>query len=78
LSLDEDLGRAFLYVRYNVELTEKGLKELGIGSEINAAQMRKMDDVRNMPALTTIGERLGAKVDLSHLGPFAPGAAPNA
>lgn len=68
--LDRDLGKAFLYVRYNAELTANGLEELGLG-ELDAKQMRKMDDVENLSDLTKIGQALGQRVDLAHLGGFA-------
>lgn len=69
LALEEDLGKAFLYARYNVELTENGLSALGLGG-IDAKRMRKMDDVDNIADLTRIGEKLGEQVDLAHLGSF--------
>jgi predicted acylesterase/phospholipase RssA len=71
--LEQDLGRSFLYVRYNAELTPNGLKELGLEA-IDATKMRKMDDVENIADLTRIGQALGKRVDLTrHLGPFAGG-----
>lgn len=72
-SLDRDLGKAFLYVRYNAELTENGLEELGLGG-LDAKQMRKMDDVANLDDLTRIGQGLGGRVKLDHLGAFAVAA----
>lgn len=69
LPLDEDLGRAFLYVRYNVELTPSGLQELGVPG-IDAARMRRMDKVENIADLSTIGAALAERVSLAHLGPF--------
>jgi uncharacterized protein len=70
LPLDQDLGKAFLYVRYNAELTPNGLTDLGL-PELDAKQMRKMDDVANLEDLTKIGAALATKVKLAHLGPFA-------
>jgi hypothetical protein len=68
--LDRDLGKAFLYVRYNAELTPNGLEELGLG-DLDAKQMRKMDDVANLDDLTKVGQALGQRVDLADLGAFA-------
>jgi predicted acylesterase/phospholipase RssA len=70
LSLDADLGKAFLYVRYNAELTPTGLDQLGLG-KLDAKRMRKMDEVENLKDLTSIGDALGKRVDVAHLGAFA-------
>ena len=74
LTLDEDLGRHFLYVRYNAELTLNGLKELGLGdSGIDPDKVQKMDAVDNLDELQEIGAALATKVDLAHLGLFVRG-----
>jgi hypothetical protein len=70
LSLATDLGKAFLYARYDAELRPNGLPELGVEG-IAAKRMRKMDDVENLDELTRISRALGARVDLAHLGAFA-------
>ena len=67
--LDRDLGKAFLYCRYNAELTEDGLKQLEL-SHIDAAQVRKMDSVDHIDELEEIGSAVGRLVDLDHLGAF--------
>ena len=74
LTLDEDLGRHFLYVRYNAELTLNGLEELGLGdSGIDPDKVQKMDAVDNLDELQEIGAALATKVDLAHLGSFVRG-----
>jgi|tagenome__1003787_1003787.scaffolds.fasta_scaffold20860101_1 predicted acylesterase/phospholipase RssA len=70
LSLERDTGKAFLYVRYNAELTGQGLDQLGVG-DLDATRLRKMDDVDNVDDLVRVGAALGKKVDLAHLGSFA-------
>jgi hypothetical protein len=69
LSLDTDLGKAFLYTRYNVELTSNGLADLEI-HDLDAERLRAMDDVANLEDLARIGAALGQRVDLAHLGSF--------
>ena len=69
-ALGHDLGRQFLYVRYNADLTEGGLTKLGL-AHLNPKQMQKMDAVDNIDELREIGAALGREVDLEHLGPFA-------
>ena len=69
LSLGKDLGKAFIYARYNAELTSEGMKQLNL-TGIKADKMRKMDDARNIDDLTKIGAAVGKTVDLAHLGDF--------
>ncbi len=69
ISLNTDLGRRFLYCRYNVDLSSKGLTALGF-PKANPASMQKMDAVENIPMLTEIGIAAGKQVDAAHFGPF--------
>ena len=67
LRLDVDTGKAFLYVRYTADLTDAGLKELGIAG-LDPHRLRKLDQVDDIGALRTVGEALGERVNLDHLG----------
>ena len=69
LALSTDLGRRFLYCRYNVDLSANGLAALGF-PKVNPASIQKMDAVANIPALTEIGISAGQQVDVAHFGPF--------
>ncbi|GAA0948546.1 patatin-like phospholipase family protein [Virgisporangium aurantiacum] len=71
LPLDIDTGKAFLYVRYNAELTEAGLADLRLKA-LDPRRLRKMDDVDNVPDLKKVGDALAERVTLAHLGSFAP------
>ena len=64
-----DMGRRFLYCRYNIDLSGKGLAALGF-PKVNPSSMQKMDAVENIPALTEIGIAAGQLVDAAHFGPF--------
>jgi uncharacterized protein len=57
--LDKDLGRAFLYARYDPELTREGLDDLGLQT-MDPASVAKMDSVSMTAELLDIG-RLYAK-----------------
>ena len=48
VSLSTNLGRHFLYMRYNADLSAAGLKDLGF-SQVDAASIQKMDAVGNIP-----------------------------
>ena len=67
--LSADLGRRFLYARYNADLSAQGLTKLGF-PDVAPAQIQRMDAVENVPQLLKIGRAAGQDIDLAHLGPF--------
>ena len=67
--LSTNLGRHFLYARYNADLSASGLEGLGF-SEVNAASIQKMDAVENISVLLEIGRAAGKHVEAAHFGPF--------
>jgi uncharacterized protein len=69
--LGHDLGRAFLYVRYNVDLSDLGVARLNCG-DLRSADVRKMDNATagNIEALIRLGKAAATQVDLTHFGPF--------
>jgi hypothetical protein len=70
MPLSTDLGRAFLYTRYNADLSQEGLEGLGLGG-LDAKQMQKMDAVANIPDLLKIGSEVAAQqIRLEHFGAF--------
>ncbi len=71
IPLDQDLGRAFLYARYNVDLTKEGLKALGFGT-VNPQQVQKLDAVDQIDNLLAIGRAGGKEVSAEHFGSFLP------
>ena len=52
--------KLFDYVRYNVDLTERGLDGLGL-SDIQAADVQMIDSVEHMESLTRIGKTLAKR-----------------
>jgi hypothetical protein len=72
--LTTDLGRSFLYVRYNVDLSRNSLTALGF-PDVNPANARKMDkaDQEHIELLLKIGAKAASQVDIGHFGSFAPG-----
>lgn len=71
IPLTQDLGRAFLYVRYNADLSGTGLQRLGCG-DLDGAQVAKMDNATpaNIEALVRVGTAAAAQVQAAHFGPF--------
>lgn len=58
LSLNSDANRHFSYVRYNANLSEEGLEEMGL-TDIDSESVRQMDSVQFMPQLREVGQRVG-------------------
>lgn len=69
LPLSTDLGRRFLYARYNADLSRLGLNRLGC-PQVDTASIQKMDAVENMESLLAIGRAAGDSVRAAHFGPF--------
>jgi uncharacterized protein len=70
LPLSQDLGRAFLYARYNAPLTQQWLSLSGL-SAINERDVRELDAVEAMPQLRSIGSALAKTIRLrDHFGGF--------
>jgi uncharacterized protein len=59
-SLDSDAARHFSYVRYNADLSEQGLAELGLG-HLDGDKIRELDGVRNIKDLREVGRTAGKK-----------------
>jgi uncharacterized protein len=63
--------KLFTYVRFDTELSQKGLDRLGVG-HLNAANIQQMDSVKYMSELQEVGKAIAKKVDFSkqNLAPF--------
>ena len=63
--------KLFSYVRYNAELSDETLRELGL-SGIKLGEIRKMDDARHIDELTEFGQALArAQVREEHFAGFS-------
>jgi hypothetical protein len=69
LPLSTNLGRHFLYARYNADLSSAGLNSLGF-SHVDATRIQRMDAVENIPVLLQIGRAAAHCVKTAHFGPF--------
>jgi hypothetical protein len=63
--LSEDLGRAFLYARYNAELSKEWLTDRGLG-EIDPAKVSQLDSIPAIPDLVRVGQALAEEVEPKH------------
>jgi patatin-like phospholipase len=71
IPLSKDLGRSFLYARYNANLSRAGLDEMGF-KDVDPDNIQKMDCPDNIPTLLEIGRAAAAEVLPEHFGPFLP------
>lgn len=69
IPLEKDLGRAFVYARYNVDLSKEGLKAMGLG-QINPQKVQKLDAVDQIDNLLAIGRTGGKEVSAEHFKTF--------
>ncbi|MCP4314786.1 MAG: patatin [Hyphomicrobiales bacterium] len=67
---DQDCGRAFLYARYDPDVSEVGLMELGL-LEIEAAHVQAMDKVEYLDDMRKVGKAYAKRVDMSLFDRFA-------
>lgn len=69
IPLSTDLGRHFLYARYNADIGQPGLDAMGL-SHIVSDNVRQMDSVKYMDKLKEVGRRAAKQVDMAHFGSF--------
>jgi hypothetical protein len=69
IPLSTNLGRNFLYARYNADLSHSGLSELGFPN-VDPDQIQKMDCPDNIPTLLSIGQAASSQVMEEHFGSF--------
>lgn len=68
--LAQDTKRHFLYARYNADLSQEALNEIGL-SHIKSDNVREMDSIKYIPELREVGSAFGKKqVSMSHFGSF--------
>lgn len=65
IPLSENLGRQFLYARYNAELSAKWLSDHGLG-DVDAAKVAQLDSVEHLHDLVRVGQKLAEEVKLEH------------
>ena len=69
IPVGEDLGKAFLYARYDADLSRAGLDALGL-RHVEPARVQTLDAVGSIPQLREIGRAVAGGVDLERQ--FAP------
>lgn len=69
ISLDQDLGRKFLYARYNADLSREGLDAMGL-NDIKPENVQKLDSIDYIDDLRRVGRKVAEEIKLEHFGSF--------
>jgi hypothetical protein len=69
IPLAKNLGRAFLYARYNADLSTKGLKELGL-PDVEPESVSQLDSVKAIDDLRRVGQAVAREVSMGEFEPF--------
>jgi predicted acylesterase/phospholipase RssA len=70
--LSRDLGRRFLYARYNADLSREGLDAMGL-QDIKPENVQKLDSVEYIGDLRRVGRKAAEEIKIEHFGSFVPG-----
>jgi hypothetical protein len=70
-------SKLFTYLRYDVELTRKGLDKLGL-NDIKVENVQKMDSVEHTKELKRIGQAIAKTVEPQHFSNFLDSPTPAA
>jgi len=69
IPLSKNLGRQFIYARYNADLSKAGLEELKL-SDIKPENVQKLDSIDFIDDLRHIGKKVAEEVKIEHFGSF--------
>jgi uncharacterized protein len=69
IPLTTDLGKAFVYARYNADISEQGLAELSL-TDVDPDAVAQLDSIKAIPDLRRIGQAVAAKVSMREFKPF--------
>ncbi len=65
IPVSEDLGRAFLYARYNAELSRAWLDSRGL-KDVEPESVAQLDSVEHIGDLSRVGQKLGDEARVEH------------
>jgi predicted acylesterase/phospholipase RssA len=69
IPLSRDLGRRFLYSRYNADLSREGLDAMGL-HDIKPKNVQKLDSVDYTDDLRRVGRKVAEEIKIEHFGSF--------
>lgn len=71
IPLSQDLGRRFLYARYNADLSREGLNALDLPG-IKPEDVQKLDSIEYISDLRKVGRKVAEEIKIEHFGNFIP------
>jgi uncharacterized protein len=66
---DDTTPRAFRYARYNADISQKGLEDLGF-KDLKSDDVGKLDAIDQIPSLRRIGRKIGEEIKIEHFAGF--------
>jgi predicted acylesterase/phospholipase RssA len=66
---DDTTPRAFRYARYNADISQKGLEDLGF-KDLKSEDVGKLDAIDQIPSLRRIGRKIGEEIKIEHFAGF--------
>jgi predicted acylesterase/phospholipase RssA len=69
IPLSQDLGRRFLYARYNADLSREGLNALDLPG-IKPENVQKLDSIKFIDDLRKVGRKVAEEIEIEHFGNF--------
>jgi hypothetical protein len=69
ISLDQNIGRRFLYARYNADLSREGLDAMGL-HDIKPKNVQKLDSIEHIGDLRRVGKKVAEEIKIDHFGHF--------
>jgi hypothetical protein len=69
IRLNQDLGRRFLYARYNADLSREGLDAMGL-NDIKPKNVQKLDSIEYIDDLRKVGRKVAEEIKIEHFGNF--------
>jgi len=69
IPLNQDLGRRFLYARYNADLSRDGLNALKLPG-IKPENVQKLDSIDFIDDLRKVGRKVAEEIEIEHFANF--------
>ena len=69
IPLSKNLGRRFLYARYNADLSREGLDALGL-NDIESENVQRLDSIKFIDDLSRVGKKIAEEIEIEHFGAF--------
>lgn len=69
IPLNQNLGRRFLYARYNADLSREGLAAMGL-DDIKPHNVQKLDSIEYIEDLRWVGKKVAEEIKIDHFGNF--------